>query len=73
MDNALWEENQRKIKKEQSYRRGYMQGYAQAIRDIERGKSLQEIDDFMHKKIARWRFQTKDEKLITAKFPPVIP
>ena len=53
---------------ENSYRRGYYQGYSQGMDDTEFAISYSKVVDFFNKKLFHWRYGKKDSSV----FPPRI-
>lgn len=48
------------------YRRGYYQGYFQALEDAENGK-IKEMTAFLNGELHKWRFETSTEEEV---WPP---
>ena len=56
---------------EQSYRRGYYQGYFTAIMDLEEtGHSRKVVESHLYNELQKWRFDDPVDQII---FPPEIP
>ena len=54
---------------ESAYRRGYVQGYEQALEDMERGKRTARLRNFLSATLLPWRFTPHGG---CQDFPPVI-